>query len=177
MKTLLILRHAKAEAHTGPAGDHARGLNGRGQKASGDMGAYLSQHGPVPDLIICSDARRARETMDGVLVALSGNPKIELEPKLYLAVPDTILQRLRKADDRFETVMIVGHNPGLEDLARDLVAHPVAGAGASVFARMSAKFPTGALAQIGFDLDSWAFVDYGTGRLNAFIVPRDLAGR
>ena len=175
MKTLLLLRHAKAEAHTGPSGDHARGLSARGQEASGDMGAYLNRHGPVPDLILCSDARRARETMDGVLVVLDGGPKVEIEPKLYLAESDAILKRLRKVDDRFETVMIIGHNPGLEDLARDLIARPVEGAWAAVYARMSAKFPTAALAEIRFGLDSWAFVDYGTGGLESFIVPRDLA--
>ena len=175
MKTLLLLRHAKAVAHTGPSDDHDRGLSGRGQDASGDMGAYLNENGPIPDLILCSDARRARETMEGVLVALAGSPKVEMEPKLYLAEPDVILKRLRKVDDRFEAVMIVGHNPGLEDLARDLIARPVEGAWAAVYARMSAKFPTAALAEISFDVDSWAFVDYGLGGLESFIVPRDLA--
>ena len=175
MKTLLLLRHAKAEAHTGSAGDHARGLSGRGQKASGDMGAYLTRHGPVPDLIVCSDARRARETMDGVLVAMTGSPTVEIDPALYLAEPDRILQRIRKADDRFGTVMIVGHNPGMEDLARTLVARPAKGAAAAAYARLCSKFPTGGLAEIAFDLESWALVDYGAGRLDAFVVPRDLA--
>ncbi len=175
MKTLLLLRHAKAEAHSGPSGDHARGLTARGQKASGDMGTYLTRHGPLPELIICSDARRATETLDGVLVALAGHPRVEVEPRIYLAEPDTILRRLRKADDRFGTVMIIGHNPGLEDLTRDLVAQPAQGAGAKAYERMSAKFPTAGLAEIVFDLESWALADYGAGRLEAFVVPRDLA--
>jgi len=172
VKRLLLLRHAKAEAHTAQAGDHARGLAARGRTASGEMGVYLTSHGPVPDLILCSDARRARETLDGLLVTLKGRPKTEIEPALYLAESAALLTRLRKVNDRFETVMIIGHNPGLEDLAKDLMAASAAG---PAYARMTAKFPTAALAVLAFEAESWAFVDHGGASLETFVVPRDLA--
>lgn len=174
MKTLVILRHGKAEPHGAKIADHGRGLIPRGVAASAAMGAHLGHNGPVPDLILCSDARRAHETMEAALGSLGAKPKIEIEPKLYLAEPDAILRRLRKIDDRFGTVMIVGHNPGLQDLARDLVTSPAKGAAADAFSRLVAKFPTGALAVLNLDIDSWAYADYGQARLEAFLSPKDL---
>lgn len=174
MKTLIILRHGKAEAHGPALADHARGLIPRGTTASTAMGAYLAGHGPKPDLVLCSDARRARETMDAALSMLGTKPKIEIEPGLYLAEPEAILRRLRKIDDRFVYVMIVGHNPGLHDLARDLVRPPALGAAADRFPRLVAKFPTAALAVLNLDMDSWAYADYGMARLDAYLSPKDL---
>jgi phosphohistidine phosphatase len=174
VKTLIILRHGKAEAHNAGLADHARGLVPRGVTASAAMGAYLAQHGPKPDLVLTSDARRACETMEAAVSMLGADPKIETEPELYLAGPDTILRRLRKIEDRFGIVMIVGHNPGFHDLARDLVKPPASGAAADRFPRLVAKFPTAAMAVLNFGIESWAYADYGTARLDAFLSPRDL---
>jgi len=174
MKTLIILRHGKAEPHTGGAADHNRGLMPRGAAASAGMGAHLARHGPMPDLVLCSDARRARETMEAALAMLGTGPKTEIEPGLYLAEPEMILRRLRKVDDRFGAVLIVGHNPGLHDLARDLVKPPASGAAADQFPRLVAKFPTGTLAVLNLDIESWAYIDYGMARLEAFLTPKDL---
>ena len=124
MKTLILLRHAKAEAHGAKANDHDRSLTPKGVKAAAVMGAHLAAQGLAPDLILSSDAVRARETLDALMTTLKANPTIEIEPSFYPGRPDLILARIRKTDDRFGCVMVIAHNPGLEDLARALVRRP-----------------------------------------------------
>jgi phosphohistidine phosphatase len=174
MKTLILLRHAKAEAHGAKANDHDRSLTPKGVKAAAVMGAHLAAQGPAPDLILSSDAVRARETLDALMTTLKANPTIEIEPSFYPGRPDLILARVRKTDDRFGCVMVIAHNPGLEDLARALVRRPRPGEEWDALNRMEAKFPTAAMAVIRFETESWAFIDVGQGDLAAFKAPRDL---
>ena len=174
MKTLILLRHAKAEAHGAKANDHDRSLTPKGVKAAAVMGAHLAAQGLAPDLILSSDAVRARETLDALMTTLKANPTIEIEPSFYPGRPDLILARIRKTDDRFGCVMVIAHNPGLEDLARALVRRPGPGEEWDALNRMEAKFPTAAMAVIRFETESWAFIDVGQGDLAAFKAPRDL---
>ena len=176
MKTLILLRHAKAEAHGAKANDHDRSLTPKGVKAAAVMGAHLAAQGLAPDLILSSDAVRARETLDALMTTLKANPAIEIEPSFYPGRPDLILARVRKTDDRFGCVMVIGHNPGLEDLARALVRRRGPGEEWDALNRMEAKFPTAAMAVIRFETESWAFIDVGQGDLAAFKAPRDLIG-
>ena len=129
MKTLIILRHAKAEPHAAKASDHDRVLLPKGVKAAAAMGAHLAAHGPVPELILCSDAARARETMEALLTTLKADPAVEIEPTFYPGRPEAILSRVREADDHYGCVMVIGHNPSFEDLARALVRAAGAGRG------------------------------------------------
>lgn len=174
MKKLIILRHAKAEPHAAKASDHDRVLLPKGVKAAAAMGAHLAAHGPVPELILCSDAARARETMEALLTTLKADPAVEIEPTFYPGRPEAILSRVREADDHYGCVMVIGHNPSFEDLARALVRRPAPGEERDDLKRMEAKFPTSAIAVVQFDTDSWAHIDIGRGDLTSFKAPRDL---
>ena len=176
MLTLTLLRHAKSSWDEPGLDDYDRPLAKRGKKAAPDMGAALAKMGLSPDLILCSGAVRARATLDLVLPSLGTPlPQIVYDDTLYLAAPETLLARLRRIGPG-ETgevprhVMLVGHNPGLEELAVLLI-----GSGAfDDTARLTEKFPTAAVAVLGFAGESWAAIEPGTGRLQHFLTPRQL---
>jgi phosphohistidine phosphatase len=176
MLTLSLLRHAKSSWDNPALDDFDRPLASRGQKAAPLIGSALAERGLRPDLIICSGAARARQTLALVLEKLgSPTPEVVFDDGIYLAPPELLLARLRaiKKGARGETpkhVMLVGHNPGMEELALML-----AGSGpAHDRARMAAKFPTAAVAVFTFDADTWKAVKPGTGRLEHFLSPRQL---
>jgi phosphohistidine phosphatase len=170
MKRLLLLRHAKS-SWDGPAGeDHERPLNRRGEKAAERIGAWLRERRITPDLVLCSTAKRTRQTLDGLMPFAGATPAVELLPSLYLAAPPAILERIRKVPDENDSVMVIGHNPGFEQLATLL-----AGDGEAVaLAQLAKKFPTGTLADLRFDIKQWREVTPNEGRLAAFVRPRDL---
>lgn len=170
MKTLLLLRHAKASRDDPDLRDRDRPLTGRGRKAATRMGQLLAERRLVPDIILCSTARRARETLDGLAPALGGAPSRRFDEALYMAEPETLLNLVRNQPDTAETVLIVGHNPGLERLAGRL-----AGSGdAEARRRMAHRFPTAALAVLSFACDRWRDVAPSLGRLETFVTPDDL---
>jgi phosphohistidine phosphatase len=175
MLTLLLLRHAKSSWDDPGLADFDRPLAKRGKKAAPEIGAALAAKGLRPDLVLCSSAVRARETLDLVLKALGPPvPEVRLDEELYMAPPALLIARLRKhaADPTApRKVMLVGHNPGFEELARIL-----AGSGdGDDCARLAEKFPTCAVAVIAFDTDSWSAVEPGAGRLANFLTPKHLA--
>lgn len=170
MRRLFLLRHAKSSWQTEGQDDFDRPLNARGRKAGPLMGAYIAEHGTSPDLILCSTACRARQTLSLILPFLAGEATIHLEDALYLASSDRMLARLVQAEDSFERVMIIAHNPGLQDLTLSLAEF-----GADL-ETVRNKFPTAALAQIDFDIDSWAAAAPREGILTRFVTPRGLAG-
>jgi phosphohistidine phosphatase len=174
MLTLSLLRHAKSSWDEPALDDYDRPLAKRGKKAAPEIGAALAAMGLRPDLVLCSGAVRARETLDLVLSKLGGPaPEIVYDEALYMATPAGLLARLRKVAARADAprhVMLVGHNPGLEELALMLVGS----GGADDRARMAEKFPTAALAVIAFNTESWAKVRPGAGRLEHFITPKRL---
>lgn len=170
MKRLYLLRHTKSSWKEGDLSDHERPLAPRGRRAAPPIGVYLRDHAILPDLVLASSARRTRETWELVSLMLPKPPRVLYEDKLYLATPEELLARLRQVDDEAASVLIVGHNPGLQELAQRLFGDGDSGA----FAKLRGKFPTGGLALYQFDTEHWEELLPGIGRLTDFVVPRDL---
>lgn len=168
MKRLLLLRHGKSDWNNPDQPDNERPLNDRGQRAAALMGAYLRQRGLTPDLILSSPAVRTRETAQRVLTALQAPVKLEFHDALYLAEPKTIIEAVRSAPEEVGTLLLIGHNPGMQLAALKLSAGDPAGRRGEV----EDKFPTAALAVIDFDVASWA--NAKAGDLMAFESPKAL---
>jgi phosphohistidine phosphatase len=169
MRRLLILRHAKAAPLTKGEADIDRPLAPRGRRAAPRMGVYLAAERLIPDLALVSSAQRTRETWDGVSPAL-GEIAMRFEPQIYEASADRLLALLRGVEDGVGTLLIIGHNPGLEDLA-GLLAGQSDRAAAS---RMARKFPTASLAVIELDVATWGEAAARSGRLDRFVTPKSL---
>jgi phosphohistidine phosphatase len=167
VKRLYLLRHAKSSWKDTSLPDHDRPLAGRGRRAAKAIARHLREQGIEPQLVLCSTARRARETLDRIEPAL-GAPAIELEHDLYAASAPALLERLRSVPDTIDSVLLIGHNPGLQELALDLVRpSPTA-------RELAAKYPTAALATLAFRESSWRECGHKTGELVALVRPRDL---
>ena len=165
MKRLILTRHAKSAWDDPLTPDHDRPLNDRGKAAAADLGQWLASRGYVPGEVLCSDSVRTRKTWSGIAPALPGTPVLELKPALYHAGPDVMLAVLRHAAT--DTVMMIGHNPGIADFAARLVAHAPLN---SEFAR----YPTGATLVADFAIDDWSKAAFGQGITVDFIVPREI---
>lgn len=144
--------------------DHDRPLNERGKAAAADLGQWLASRGYIPAQVLCSDALRTRKTWSGVAPALPGTPVLELKPALYHAAPDVMLAVLKHASA--DTVMMIGHNPGIAEFAAKLVAAPPIN---PEFAR----YPTGATTVIDFATTTWADITFGSGTCADFVIPRE----
>jgi phosphohistidine phosphatase len=142
MKTLLVLRHAKSTWNDPALDDRERPLNERGRRDGPLMGRLMREYGLIPDVVISSDAVRAQLTAQSVAEAARYAGEILLDERLYLASPADILSLLRTVRENAETIMIVGHNPGLEELVAQLTGE-------------QQELPTGALAQIVLPIDRW----------------------
>jgi phosphohistidine phosphatase len=170
MKTLYLLRHAKSDWGEPGLDDHDRPLDPRGERAAAVMGVHFAQQQYRPSLVLCSSARRTRQTLESVLPHLLGRPELVVERGIYMASCAALLARLRKIDDEKNAVLLIGHNPGIADLARTL-----AGSGEpDALRRMAARFPTAASAACELDLERWADLRPGAGRLLAYATPKDL---
>jgi phosphohistidine phosphatase len=172
MKTLLLLRHAKSSWDEALP-DEKRPLAKRGREAAPEVGRYMAKHDQVPDLILCSTARRTTETLDLILPYFKKGIPIKYEDQLYLAEYPDLLARIRWVDDKFKKLLIIGHNPGLEQLAFTL-AMASNGPDDDQMRRLTEKFPTAALAVITFNFKSWKDVKEGKGTLEDFVRPKDL---
>jgi phosphohistidine phosphatase len=163
MKTLLVLRHAKSSWRDSTLDDHERPLNKRGLRDGPRMGELLREHRLTPDVLISSDAVRARLTAEAVAEAAHYAGEILLDPRLYAASPDGILAVLRRVrETEAGTVMIVGHNPGLEALIAQLTGE-------------QQDLPTAALAQIVLPIDRWRDLEVSTrGTLVCLWRPKEL---
>jgi phosphohistidine phosphatase len=170
MKTLILMRHAKSAWSDPSQKDIDRPLNGRGRKSAPRMGAWLADAGYRPEVVLCSTAQRARETLELVATSLPASFTIEHARALYMAAPREMLTEIAKVPAMAETVMLVGHNPGMGSLASLLAG----GGDAKALGNLHGKFPTAAIAVIGFDVEKWSDLAPGTGRLLAFQRPRDL---
>jgi phosphohistidine phosphatase len=170
VRRLLVLRHAKSSWGEPALADHDRPLNARGERAAALVGARLAQSPQLPDLVLCSTAVRARETAARVLAALPEPPPVRFEEVLYLADPCVWIERLQRVDDTVGCVLVVGHNPGLEDLVAALLGD----AKESARRRLAHGLPTAALAELELPIATWAALERGVGRLVAFTRPRDL---
>ncbi len=171
MKSLLFLRHAKSSWSSPQLADHDRPLNGRGRAAAAAMGQYIAENALVPDLIMCSTAKRARETLERASAGWSHIPPVNVEGALYnFSGGAGYLDLIRKTDDAVGALMLIGHNPTIETLASALM-----GEGDPESAeKLAHKYPTAALAVLKFDIETWREVEPGAGKLTRFILPREL---
>jgi phosphohistidine phosphatase len=169
MKTLTLLRHAKSGWDDPVSRDFDRPLNPRGRKAARTVGREMKVQGLAFDLVLASPARRVIETLEEVAAAY-GPIEPDFDQRLYLASSATLLDIVRAAPDGVERLLLVGHNPGLEELALSLSGRDEAGLRGEV----EVKYPTGTVAEIELPVERWADMTDGAGRLVRFIRPRDL---
>jgi len=149
MKTLLVLRHAKSSWNDSSLDDHERPLNERGRRDAPRMGELVQEYGLLPDLVVSSDAVRAQLTAEAVVESAGYTGEILLDERLYLASPAEIILVLRTMREDAGTIMIVGHNPGLEELVEQLTGE-------------RQDLPTAALAQIALPIDRWDDLEIST---------------
>ena len=161
MKTLFILRHAKSSWDNAGLSDFERPLNERGRRAAPLMGGVMKTNQFHPALIISSPARRAEQTAVLVKEAAGFGGHIKFEERIYEASPERLLEIIAEQNSRVDSVMLVGHNPGLENLIRALTGetHPM---------------PTAALAVIDLKTDKWSEINSSTGKLRTLIRPREI---
>jgi phosphohistidine phosphatase len=174
MRRLMLLRHAKTE-HDAPSGrDRDRRLDDRGRSDAAEIGGWIGRHPPFPDSVLVSPATRAHQTWEIVREAMKDRapkPQVELVPELYGADPSQLLQIIRAASASDpQRLMVVGHNPGMHELALALVG---SGDGAGRKA-LADNLPTSGLAVFDFSVDDWADVAFRHGRLVMFVSPKVL---
>jgi len=164
--TLYLLRHAKSGKDNPRLADIDRPLNERGRYEAQAVADHMAAHRHEPNRILCSSSQRTRETLMPILQGLRNNATIELTRRMYDASAETLFDVIREQEDT-PSLMLVGHNPGLEELARRL---PSAG-DPSLLSRLGAMFPPASLAVIEFDIAGWHEMRLGTGSLIAFECP------
>jgi phosphohistidine phosphatase len=171
MRRLLLLRHAKAERSQPGGRDHDRMLTERGRTDAKMLGAYLARHAFIPDRAVVSAAARTRETWTLVAAAMGKAPPVSFEERLYDASPETILKAIKETGPDTGTLLVTGHNPGLQELAATLVAS----GDIEARERLAREFPTSALVVISFAVENWNGVHPRGGRLEHFVTPGWLA--
>jgi phosphohistidine phosphatase len=171
MLQLLLLRHAKSSWTDSSLDDADRPLTKRGKQAAKAMGREIAALGLAPDLGLCSPAKRARESWKIVSEELKTAPRMLVDDAIYdFGNGGRVLSVIKTRGNSANTLLVIGHNPSLERLAQRLAA-----AGCKkTRARLGQKFPTAALAVIGFDAISWENIEDGTGELIHFIRPSDI---
>jgi len=167
MRRLLLLRHAKAERLTAGGRDVDRVLAGRGRSDAKTLGAYLARHRPIPDCAVVSPSARTRETWALVAAAFAKTPAVRFEERLYDASPRAILDVVKQTADDIGTLLVIGHNSGLQELATMLTAS----GDVEARERLGREFPTSALATISLAAASWSGVHARGGRLEHFVTP------
>ena len=172
---LLLLRHAKSD-WSKDADDHDRPLSARGRKAVPEMALYMRSKEYLPQVVLCSTAQRTRETLDLLLAAWTKKPALRYERELYLADWPVLLASLKKVPARASPLLLVGHNPGMEQLAVALALQSRGVAERARLQRLTQKFPTAGLAVLDFELASWRNLKPGLGHLVDYVRPKDLAG-
>jgi len=167
---LMLLRHAKSEKGDPGMQDRDRSLNGRGREDAPRIGAYMAHHALIPAASLVSPARRTRETFEGVAAAWPAPCPVHYIDRLYNATPDAIVKAIKDADRSTQVLLVVGHNPGLHDAARLLIAS------GSVEARerLNEGLPTSGLAVIDFAGTDWRMLHPHSGRLERFVTPRSI---
>ena len=168
LRRLFLLRHAKSSWDEPGLSDHDRPLAPRGRRASRVIAEHMRWKRIAPELVLCSSARRTRQTLTRIAPALGEDVDVRIEPELYAASATDLLKLLREVPDEVDSVMLIGHNPGIEDLTVEL-----AGTGEEL-GRVREKFPTAALATLEFDR-SWRELEPGGAELTSFVKPKELA--
>lgn len=173
MRRLMLLRHAKSDWSQAGQRAHDRDLSARGRQAAPKLGAYLAAHALIPDCVIVSTARRTRETWKLVASALHARPSPVFDERIYEASPHAILDVIRETPASCHSLLVIGHNPGLQALALLLAKE----GNQDLLDRLAEKFPTAALAVIDLPIDEWTALRAGTGRLADLVIPRALQER
>ena len=171
MKTLALFRHAKSDWSDPRLEDFDRPLAPRGIKAAPRMARAMKKLGLAPDLVLCSEAVRTQQTWRLAAPEIGAAPELVVRRKLYLAAPGELLAAVQEIGPEVGTLMLIGHNPGMESLAAALAGPE---SDPQAFQRMATKFPTAALALLTFEIATWADAKPGRGALTHFIQPRDL---
>jgi phosphohistidine phosphatase len=169
VRRLWLLRHAKSSWDDPDLPDRLRPLAPRGVRAVEAMARHVRAAAVAPDLVLCSPARRALQTWEGVAPGVPQDTEVEIDEAIYHADGDELVARLRRVPSEIGSVLLVGHNPGLQELAIDLVGSGDSG----LRERILSKFPTGALATLEVSHD-WHDLTRGAATLLAFVVPREL---
>jgi phosphohistidine phosphatase len=164
---LMLLRHGKAEKGTPGTRDRDRRLDARGRDQSRQMADYLVQHALRPDRVIVSSAQRTRETWEHMAPAFAAAPPVDYDDRLYESSPKNILDVVKEADRSAAALLVIGHNPGLLDVARLLLAPRGQEAH-----QLHAGLPTAGLVVIDFADDGWHRLKAGSGHLARFVTPR-----
>lgn len=170
MKTLYFLRHAKSDWSDFSLPDYQRPLNERGRRACQKIGRAMKRLAVEPDMVLCSTATRAEETLERVMTAGGLVWPVMPENGLYGAGADRILSLIRQQPDNYDSLLLVGHNPGFQDLVIGLSGSE---SEAGMLDRVMRKLPTGAFAEITFDVSTFGQVGLGGGTLNRFLKPKD----
>ncbi len=171
-RLLYLQRHAKSSWADGAQADHERPLNGRGRDACKRLARHWREAEILPDLVLCSDAARTRETFERIAKRLKGEPPaVVYDPALYLAEPEAILEVVAAQPAKLKRLMVVGHNPGLEELAQAVIGD----GDPALVGRLVDKFPTGALATLDFGkARGWGSLKPRSARLAGYVIPSDL---
>lgn len=172
MRQLLLLRHAKSSKDDPKLPDRERPLNPRGRRAAAAMRAAIRELGLVPDLVLVSPARRTMETLRA-LEPWDETPLVEPVEALYLGSSTQLLIVLRGVADMVRSVLLIGHNPGLHELALALLGPPEQASASDAAHRLAAGFPTAALAEFTIPTP-WCGLEPGDGRLMRFLTPREV---
>ncbi|MGI5404614.1 SixA phosphatase family protein [Streptomyces sp. CA-135486] len=166
LRRLVVLRHAKAARPEGVA-DHARPLAERGLRDAPAAGRWLAAADCEPDLVLCSTALRTRQTWELAATELGSTPPVRYEPRVYAADAEELLDAVREVPDHIETLLLIGHNPGLEDLILLLAAEALG----DTLQRVRSKFPTSAVAVLTWQ-GTWSDLAPGVALLTDVAVPR-----
>jgi len=170
MKTLYLLRHAKSDWDDPGLDDFDRPLAPRGKRATKRLARHIAAQRYHFDLVLCSAARRARDTWDRIARRLTDEPPVEYTRALYLTGEDGFVKALRGLDDGIASVVLVAHNPDLQYFALALCRK----GDPEALRLLRAKYPTGGFAAITLDCGHWADLAAGCGHLDSFVLPRDL---
>ncbi|MGQ0486453.1 MAG: SixA phosphatase family protein [Hyphomicrobiales bacterium] len=173
MLRLMLFRHAKSSWTEPGLDDMDRPLTRRGQRAAQAMGRVMAAKRLLPDLVLCSPARRARDTWKLAAEEIKTAPKLIVEDAIYdFGNGGRLIEAVRRVGDKARTVLVVGHNPSMERAAARLAG----GGDKKLRERIEQKYPTAALAVIAFDLAGWSGLAECKGEVQHFIRPKDIMG-
>ena len=168
MKKLVLMRHAKSSWDDPDLEDHERPLTARGRKAAAQIAKYLEDSRLAPTIVLCTTAARARETLELIRPALGDSATVKIEPKLYGAGSKELLARIRRVSQAAPSILVVGHNPAIQDLVLELVPDgPLAD-------QIRRKFPTAAVATLHIRVGEWRNVAPAKASLVEFVTPKGL---
>ncbi|MEL6288987.1 MAG: histidine phosphatase family protein [Pseudomonadota bacterium] len=169
MLQLFLLRHAKSDWTAGAKDDHSRPLNSRGIKAALRVGSFMQENKLLPDRILCSTAKRTRQTAELLTETWPGKYPITVSRKLYLAGAESFVEVIRKRGGANKRLLVIGHNPDITDVALAALRK-----GRKKARQEIGKFPTGSLACLTFPSDAWRDIEPGTATFVAFITPKQI---